>query len=170
MTNTDEEEVSLKNQTDACAKKNENEIKYKKPSGPCLFCKLFQSRLKGHILTKHKEHQSVKPLLKTNTTEQDRFIEGFQQQAMQNHSMNVLKLDCGDFLRERQKQSSQSEEELPVMCSGCNRFLSKSYKAGHQLVCSAASVGVMFPMVSIEKTEYIDQHTPELKELWVHFI
>ena len=60
-----------------------------------------------------------------NTTEQDRFIEGFRKQAMRNHNMNVLKLDCGDFLRERQKQSSQSEEELPVMCSECKAFFSK---------------------------------------------
>ena len=98
----------------------------------------------------------MKPLLKINTTEQDRFIEGFGKQAMRNHNMNVLKLDCRDFLRERQKQSSQSEEELPVMGSGCKGFFSKSYKARQQLVCSAASVGVMFAMVSIEKTEYVE--------------
>ena len=107
----------------------------------------------------------MKPLLKINTTEQDRFVEGFRKQAMRNHNMNVLKLNRRDFLRERQKQSSQSEEELPVMGSGCKGFFSKSYKARQQLVCSAASVGVMFPMVSIEKTEYIEQHTPEFKEL-----
>ena len=35
----------------------------------------------------------------------------------------------------------------------------------HQLVWPAASVSVMFPMVSIEKTEYIEQNTPEFKEL-----
>ena len=101
----------------------------------------------------------MKPLLKINTTEQDRFVEGFRKQAMRNHNMNVLKLNRRDFLRERQKQSSQSEEELPVMGSGCKGFFSKSYKARQQLVCSAASVGyvgVMFPMVSIEKTEYIE--------------
>ena len=144
--NTDEDKVSLNKQTAASVKNTINSKKYKKPSRPCLFCKLFQSHLKQHISTKHKKHQSVKSLLKMNTTEQDRFIEGFRKQAVRNHNMNVLKLDRGDFLRERQKQSSQSEEELPVMCS-------------------AASVGVMFPMVSIEKTEYIEQHTPEFKEL-----
>ena len=162
--NTDEGEVSLSDQTDACVKKSENARKYKKPSQPSLFCKLFQSHLKRHILTKHKEHQSVKPLLKMNLTEQDRFIEGFRKQAMQNHNMNVLKLDRGDFLRERKKQSSQPKK-LPLMCSGCMGFFSKSYKARQQLVCSAASVGVMFPMVSIEKTEYKEQHPPEFKEL-----
>ena len=108
--NTDEGEVSLSDQTDACVKRSENARKYKKPSRPCLFCKLFQSHLKRHILTKHKEHQSVKPLLKMNTTEQDRFIERFRKQAMRNHNMNVLKLDCGGFLRERKKQSSQPEK------------------------------------------------------------
>ena len=107
----------------------------------------------------------MKPLLKMNTAEQDRFIEGFQKQEMQNHNMNVLKLDRGDFLRERKKQSSQSEEELPVMCSGCKGFFSKSYRARHQLVCSPATVGVKFPMVSIEKAEYIEQHTPDFKGL-----
>ena len=124
--NADEREVSLSNQTDACVKKSENARKYKKPSRPCIFCKLFQSRLKQHILTKHKEHQSVKPLLKMNTTEQDRFIEGFRKQAMRNHNMNVLKSDCGEFLKEIQKQSRQSKEELPLMCSGCKGFFSKS--------------------------------------------
>ena len=163
--NTDGGEVSLCEQNDACVQKSENARKYKKPSRPCLFCKLFQCHLKRHILTKHKEHQSVKPLLKMNTTEQDRFIEGFRKQAMQNRNMNELKLDRGDFLRERKKLSSQPEKELPLMCSGCMGFFSESYKARQQLVCSAASVGVMLPMVSIEKTEYIEQHPPEFKEL-----
>ena len=44
--NANEGEVSLSNQTDACVKKSENARKYKKPSRSCIFCKLFQSRLK----------------------------------------------------------------------------------------------------------------------------
>ena len=40
--------------------------KYKKPICPCFFCKSFQSRLKRHISTKHKDEKSIKPLLKMN--------------------------------------------------------------------------------------------------------
>ena len=68
-------------------------------------------------------------------------------------------------MRERQTQSNHSGEKLPVMYSGCKGFFLKSYKARHQLVFSATCVGVIFPMVSIEKIEYVEQHTSEFKEL-----
>lgn len=68
-------------------------------------------------------------------------------------------------MREGQTQSNHSGEELPVMYSGCKGFFLKSYKARHQLVFSATCVGVIFPMVSIEKIEYVEQHTSEFKEL-----
>ena len=68
-------------------------------------------------------------------------------------------------MRERQTQSNHSGEKLPVMYSGFKGFFSKSYKARHQLVFSATCVGVIFPMVSTEKIEYVEQHTSEFKEL-----
>ena len=90
---------------------------------------------------------------------------GIAKQAMWNYDMKVLKLHCGDFVREGQTQSNHSGEELPVMYSGCKGFFLKSYKARHQLVFSATCVGVIFPMVSIEKIQYVEQHTSEFKEL-----
>ena len=74
---TDEEDQESKTATMA---KNTNlsPKKYKKAIRPCFFCKSFQSRLKRHILTKHKNEESVKPLLKMNKIDQDKFIATFR--------------------------------------------------------------------------------------------
>ena len=75
--NTDEEDQE--NTTLTVAKNtNFSPRKYEKPICSCFFCKSFQSRLKRHILTKHKDEQSVKPLLKRNKIDQDKFIATFR--------------------------------------------------------------------------------------------
>ena len=73
--------------------------KNKKPICPCFFWKSFQSWLKRHILTKHKNGESVKPLLKMNKIDQDKFMATFRKQVMQNHNLELLKSDRQDFLR-----------------------------------------------------------------------
>ena len=96
---TDEEDQESETATVA---KNTNlsPRKYKKPIRPCFFCKSFQSWLKRHILTKHKDEQSVKPLLKMNKIDLDKFIATFKKQAMRNHKLELLKSDRHDFFRE----------------------------------------------------------------------
>ena len=159
---TDEEDQES---TTATVAKNTNlsPKKYKKPIRPCFFCKSFQSRLKRHILTKHKDEQSVKPLLKMNKIDQDKFIATFRKQAIRNHNLELLKSDRHDFLRER--KSKRQNDELPLMCSGCKGFFAKSYKARHLLVCPASSVGVMLPVVSVEKCKLVEKQTHAFKEL-----
>ena len=51
------------------------------------------------------------------------------------------------------------------MCSGCKELFAKSYKARHQVVCPASSVGVMLPVVSVENCKLVEKHTHTFKEL-----
>ena len=82
---------------------------------------------------------------------------------MRNHNMELFKSDRQGFLRER--RSKRRNDELPMMCSGCKGFFAKSYKARHQLVSPASSVGVMLPVVSVEKCKLVEKLTQAFKEL-----
>lgn len=159
---TDEEDQESKTATMA---KNNNlsPKKYKKAIRPCFFCKSFQSRLERHILTKHKNKESVKPLLKMNKIHQDKFIAPFRKQAMQNENLELLKSDRHDFSRER--KSKRQNEELPLICPGSKGFFAKSFKAQHQLVCPASSVRVMLPVASVQKCKLVEKQTHAFKEL-----
>lgn len=136
--------------------------KYKKPTRPCLFCGQDQSRLKRHILTKHKDNAKVLPLLKFSRKEQDRVIGEFRRQAIRQHNIKCLDEDRSDFQRERK---TKMNENAPVMCSGCYGFFDRSYKARHQLICPANSVNMMLPMVSIDLVKGVETFSDDFKTL-----
>ena len=60
---------------------------------------------------------------------------------MQNHNLELLKSDRQDFLREW--KSKRENEEFPL----------------HQLVCPDSSVGVILPVVSVEKSKLVEKQT-----------
>ena len=128
---------------------------YKKPLRPCFFCKIPQSRLKRHILSKHAKLPSVVPLLSMNEKDKDRHIENLRKQAIRNHNVDALRSGEENFLRERKS----TEKELTVMCSGCKGFFAKTYKARHQLICPASGANVMMPMVSIKASIQVENYS-----------
>ena len=142
--------------------KDEVKTKYKKPDRPCFICGKNQSRLKRHILTKHSQHPSVIPILSMDEVDQNRFISEFRKQGIRKFNCDVIEKGGTSFMRERQ---SKNNEEIPVMCSGCNGFFAKSYKARHQLVCTASGSNLMMPLVDIAKTQKLDDFSDEFKEL-----
>ena len=106
--------------------------KYRKPQRPCMFCKKLQSRLKRHILTKHKEEPLVKPLLKMNVKDQDRQIDIMRKQGVRDYNIVLLKSDGKEFMRER--RNFLSEQDTPIMCSGCKGFFLKLLKHDIRLI------------------------------------
>ena len=55
---------------------------YKKPARLCLFCNKPESRLKRHILTKHKNIPEIAELLKMESEEQDHHIDIYRKEAI----------------------------------------------------------------------------------------
>jgi hypothetical protein len=61
--------------------------KKKKPARPCIFCGVLDKRLPRHILTKHRTHLLVVPLLKMNRKEQLHQIARFRWQAIKEYNL-----------------------------------------------------------------------------------
>ena len=147
---------------DATAKTTDKKVCLK-PARPCMFCKIPQTRLKRHILTKHKDELQVIPILTMNSKEQDRHITVFRKQGIRNQNMDMLKVGESCFTRERKASSKGSE--IPIMCSGCKGFFSRSYKARHQLICPTAGSNLMVPMVSVASTQHLENFHSDFKDL-----
>lgn len=152
-----------KGKDNAVTKNPVSKSNYKKPNRPCPLCpdNKEQSRLKRHILTKHSKHPSVSPLLQLSPKEQDREIENLRSQGIWKHNMKIIKEGGKKFMRER----SQSNQDVPVMCAGCKKFIAKSYKSRHQLVCRQDGLNPLVPVVEIEKAESLNEYSEGFKSL-----
>ena len=156
---TDDEDQDTNDQ--ATPNKTTNKAKYKKPKRPCLFCGELQSRYKRHILNKHEEHERVMPLLSMIPKQQDRFIDIFRREAIREYNMKILEEGSSSFMRER--ASATAGEDVPVMCSGCKGFFSRTYKSRH--VCPIDEEIVMLPITSVTEMEVVDNLNLEFKGL-----
>ena len=136
-----------------------------KPSRPCLFCKKTQSRLKRHILTKHKNDPQVSPLLKMSLKEQDRQIAIFRREAIKNVNLELIRAGKNEFIRERKSNDQTNDADIPIMCTGCKGFFAKKYKARHQIICPSADSNLMVPMVVLTQPHDYDKYTSEFKDL-----
>lgn len=97
-----------------------------------------------------------------SSTEQQHAIDLFRKEAMKNHNIKCIETGNEDFLRERSKEDCN---ERPVMCSGCNGFFQKAYKARHQLLCPANTNSLMLPMVSLQSIDKYDSISDGFKSL-----
>jgi len=123
----------------------------------------MQSRLKRHILTKHKEESQVAPILKMNSKEQDRQIMLFRRNAIKKKNLELIKTGKTEFIRER--KAAENDTESPIMCTGCNGFFARKYKARHQVVCLSAGSNLVIPMINIANSSHYDNFSDEFKDL-----
>ena len=63
----------------------------------------MQSRLKRHILTKHKLEPSVQKILNMSSREQDLEIDIFRKQVVKDHNLKILKNNGTEFMRKREE-------------------------------------------------------------------
>ena len=145
----------------------EKSNKYKKPARPCLFCKLPQSRLKHHLLTKHKDEPKIQPLLTMSSMEQDAYIASLRKEAIKCFNVEMLNEGERGFMRERcaSSKSEQHDTAAVVMCSGCKGFFANKYKTRHVLICPVAGNNFVLPMVNIASFHQIEQLPNDFKEL-----
>jgi len=134
---------------------------YKKPARPCFICGKSLSRLKRHIISKHSQHPLVMPILSMDESEKDCYIKTFRKQGIRDFNLDVINKGGNSFMRERKSKN----EDRPVMCSGCKGFFSKTYKARHQLICTAAGTNLMMPVVTIARAPELQDYSDDFKSL-----
>lgn len=115
--------------------------KYKKPSRPCVFCGQLQSKLKRHLLRKHKDEEQVKAALELPGPEQKRAFDALKKEGIFHKNIQIQE-GLGDLLRER----NQGDKQV-VMCSGCKGFFGverickhKKYSCPHSSNPSADTI------------------------------
>ena len=94
-------------------------------------------------------------------SEKDRFMSTFRKQGIRDFNLDVIKKGGNSFMRERKSKN----EDRPVMCSGCKGFFSKTYKARHQLICTASGTNLMMPIVTIARTPEVQDYSDDFKIL-----
>ena len=103
---------------------------------PCVFCGMFQSKLKRHMVRRHKNEESVQAAMLLPMCEQAKAFENLRKEGI--FQTNV-RIQAGggtneSLLRERKQGASKR-----VLCSGCKGFYSKKQIHRHKKHCSHTS-------------------------------
>ena len=122
----------------------------KKPKRPCIFCGVLDSRLPRHILNKHKTLPQVLAIKKLSRKEQLHRIDLFRREGIKMHNMAEIQRGGSSFLRER-RASNKGDQNVPLMCSGCSGFFSRTYAARHKRVCPALGNNFMIPIAGLDR-------------------
>ena len=105
----------------------------KKPKRPCVYCGMFQAKLKRHMLRRHKDEEGVKAALLLPAAEQTRAFEDLRKEGIFRRNV-VIQAEGGgneELIRKRNQGTSKT-----VMCSGCKGFYSKNQIHKHKKQCS----------------------------------
>jgi len=135
--NNDQEEELLFTEPLSDAKNEDYvDVKKKKPSRPCIFCRLFQTRLTRHIKTVHKNEEQVKKIFTLPKKEQDAEFNLLRKQGIFSHNIKLLqsgKLEENMELERRPKKLT-SKVKICVNCKAC---IQARYFYKHSKLCSS---------------------------------
>ena len=114
----------------------------KKPSRPCCFCGIFQTRLTRHMKTVHKKEKKVVEIMKLPIYEQNLAFANLRKEGIFNY--NVKLLNAGeeqDTLLCERKQVSKSDEKKKRLkiCPNCKGFIRSRYYFKHKINCALSS-------------------------------
>ena len=145
---------------------------YKKPDRLCLFCMekgksikdQEQSKLKRHILTIHKLHPRVAPILKLSHQEQVEAVALFRKEAILRHNQNMIKNGNSKNIQ-REYKAKNDESVLPIFCTGCKGFFSKTYKTRHQKICTGNKGASLYLPLVTEDIRVFDNYSDGFKSL-----
>jgi len=118
---------------------------FKKPKRPCPFCGVLQSKLRRHIMLKHKSESEVMATQTLPKQEQDRAFNSFRKKGIFLANKKAIGKSANIVMRERKKAKRDNEDI--VMCGYCNGFYAKAFFHRHKARCTAAEAGM--PSVSV---------------------
>lgn len=91
--------------------------------------------------------------------EVDATIDLFRNEAILVHNKQNIQEGSTEISR---KRKSKIADELPVLCTGCKGFFSKSYKSKHQRVCpSTMATAMMMPIINLPEVNSATTDLPE---------
>ena len=123
----------------------------KKIHRPCPYCQTgkMQSALTRHLKQVHKNEPDVVQALFLPRREQIKAFERLWKRGIYLHNRKELEKEQPSFIRERKPYPRTLENDL-VICTSCNGFYSKRYRARHQVHCGKDSGQVMMPVIPVK--------------------
>ena len=109
-----------------------------KPKRPCPFCGVMQSKLRRHILMKHKSESEVISTQSLPKREQDRAFHNFKKRGI--FLANKKAIGRKESIIRERRQAKLDNDDI-VMCGYCNGFYSKVFFHRHKARCTAAESG-----------------------------
>ncbi|XP_070212643.1 uncharacterized protein [Littorina saxatilis] len=105
----------------------------KKPNRPCIYCGMYMSKLKRHLIKKHRNEEGVEAALALPFVEQNRAIEGLRKEGIYRKNVDLQAGGCeNDKLIKKRAQGTAKT----VMCGGCKGFYSHRQIHKHKKHCS----------------------------------
>ncbi|XP_041473734.1 AF4/FMR2 family member 1-like [Lytechinus variegatus] len=123
---------------------------YRKPYRHCIFCGKMASKLSDHIVKKHAGIPRVKNAVELPKKQRIQEFKMKKEGILHVNKLEAKKSRPG-YMRER---SSKKKDSLPVMCSTCDGFFSRSYIKRHSHKCrkevETAVHGVCIPVTFLQ--------------------
>ena len=123
----------------------------KKIHRPCPYCQTgkMQSALTRHLKQVHKNEPDVAQALSLPRREQIKAFERLRKRGIYLHNRKELEKEQPTFIRERKPYPGTLENDL-IICTSCNGFYAKRYRARHQIHCGKDSGQVMMPVIPVK--------------------
>ena len=129
----------------------ESQKSKKKIHRPCPYCQTgkMQSALTQHLKQVHKNEPDIVQALSLPRREQIKAFESLRKRGIYLHSQKELEKEQPTFIRERKQYPGTLENDL-VICTSCNGFCAKRYRAIHQIHCDKDSGQVIMPVIPVK--------------------
>ena len=110
----------------------------KKPSRPCVYCGVFQTKLTRHIKTVHKNEEKVKEILGLDRKQQEKEFDLLRKQGIYEHNLKLMKKGKTQQVLEveRKQIKKEGKESKLKVCTLCKAFVKSTYYAQHVKACS----------------------------------
>ena len=110
----------------------------KRPSRPCFFCGIFQTKLTRHLKTKHKDETEIKRILQLPIKQQTKEFNNLRKEGIYCHNLKMLQSghSTENLEMERRKRNSTKAKKKLKMCTLCKAFLDTNYFFEHRKRCT----------------------------------
>ena len=111
--------------------------KLKKPSRPCFFCGVFQTKLTRHLKTRHKEETEIKQILQLPMKQQTKEFDNLRKKGIYRHNLKLLQSghSTQNLEMKRRKINSTKAKKKLKMCTLWKAFVDTNYFFQHKKTC-----------------------------------
>ena len=123
----------------------------KKIYRPCPYCETenMQSALTRHLKKVHKNEPDIVQTLSLPRRKQIKVFERLRKRGIYLHNWKEIEKEQPTFVRERKQYPGSLENDM-VICTSCNGFYAKQYRARHEIYCGKNSGHIMMPVIPVK--------------------